>query len=233
MTTALSLIKDALQEIGVIDESETPNDEDSAKGLRTMNDLLDAWSLENLTVYVQNNYTYTLIPGQAVYTIGTAGNFAGPRLTGINGAFTTYQTVDFPIQIIDDQTYNDIPLKTQAGIIVQALNYDATMPLSRVTLWPVPSQAIPITLLANQLFTTPVTLSTDLGFPPGYNRAFIKSLAVELCPAYGKEASPTLVRLMVSAMKTIKRQNKRTPVLRYDPALSDDRVNGVWNWIFM
>lgn len=233
MTLASSIIQDALQEIGVIDGSEAPGADDEARMLRIMNALLDSWNIQNLIVYVQNNYTYNLIANQAAYTIGAAANFAGPRLTGISDAFVTYQSVDYPLVIIDDQQYNDIPLKTQTAIIPLYINFAAYMPLSRVTLWPVPSQILPITLLANQFaITTPVVGTTDLIWPPGYDRAFVKCLAVEASPIFGKEASPTLVQLMTSAMKVLKRQNKRTPVLRYDPALYNDRINASWNWIY-
>lgn len=234
MTTMLSLITDALQEIGIIDEYETPNAADSAKALRLANALLDSWSLDNLTIFVQNNYTYTLIPGQATYTIGaTPADFIGPRFNEIDGGFVTYQGVDFPFELIDNQTYNDIPLKTQQGQIMQAASFNNNFPLSSITFWPVPIVAIPVTLLSNQIFTTPATLTTILQWPSGYDRAFIKTLALELCPSYGKEASPTLEKLALMAMRAIRRNNKRSPISRYDPAITDDRANGVWNWIYM
>lgn len=236
MTTMLSLITDALQEIGIIDEYETPNDADSSKALRLANAMLDSWTLDNLTVFVQNNYTYTLVPGKSTYQIGPtalAGDFVGPRFNEIDGGFVTYQGVDFPFEIIDNQTYNDIPLKTQQGQIMQAATFNNNFPLSNVIFWPVPIIAIPVTLLSNQIFSTPATLQTVLQWPSGYDRAFIKSLALELCPSYGKEASPTLVNLARMAMRSIRRNNKRSPVMRYDPAITDDRANGVWNWIYM
>lgn len=232
MTTVLSIVIDALQEINVIDEYETPDAADSAKALRKLNDMLDAWSLDNLTVAVQNNYTYTLIPGQAVYTIGPAGTFVGVRLNTIASAFVRYQLIDFPVVLIDNQTYNDIPFKTQAGILPQAFTLDQTMPASTVTLWPVPQQAIPITFLSNVPSSTPVTLATDLIYAPGYNRAIVYNLAVELCNAFDKQPSDLLMRLAASSLGTLKRQNKRTPLLQYDDAMYDTPVNGAFNWLY-
>lgn len=233
MTVALSIIKDALQEIGVIDGSETPSDDDSNKALRALNDLLDSWTLDNLTVAVQNNYTYTLVPGKFVYTIGPSpADFVGARLATISSAFSRFNSVDYPIELIDNQTYNDIPFKTQAGVYPWVMTVDQTMPAVTVTIYPVPTMANQITFLANVPFATPITLATDLIYPPGYNRALIKSLALELCPIFQITPPDMLVRLAASALGTIKRQNKRTPLLNYDDAMYDGLPNGTWNWLY-
>lgn len=232
MTTALSLIRDALQEIGILDAIETPSDDDAALALRVLNDLLESWTLDNLTVAVQNNYTYLMTPGQDVYSIGPTGDFTGVRLVQVSGAYTRYQQVDFPVAIIDDQTYNDIPFKFQTGILVQVLRFNQTMPNSEITVWPIPSQALPITLLSNVPFTTAATLTTDLVLGPGYNRAIIKNLAVELAPLFQVAATPLLVGQAVTALGTLKRQNKRTPISQYDSALYDGVNYGPYSWLY-
>lgn len=226
MSVALQIITDALQEIGVIDGSEPLDPNDSNKALRKMNALLESWSIQNLAVFVQSNLSFSLIPGKAVYTIGPLDPAAlvppdviTTRITGVDGAFCSYQSIDFGVEVIDNQQYNDIAYKAQVGPIIQYLSFDAFSPLSQVTLWPVPNYASGLTLLTNQLFSTPVTLTTEMNFPPGYDRAFTLALAVELCPSFGKEAGGTLVQLAQQAVKVIKRQNSRTPVLQYDPAI--------------
>lgn len=228
MSTVLTIIKDALQDIGVIDGIDEPSAEDSAKALRAMNDLLDSWALQDLAVFVFMTTTYTLIANQASYTIGPAGNFSGVRPTEIFDCQVTYQTVDFPVSVIDNFQYNEIPLKTQPGVLPSCLTYDASFPLGSVTFWPVPSQALPVKLMYNRVIaTTPVTLTTDMGlqFPPGYNRAFTKGLALELCPVFSRPASPELVKLAQDSMRAIKRKNKRNFIASYDPAMVD---TGYW-----
>lgn len=219
MTTCIQIIIDALQEIGVIDGSEVPEANDSGRGLRFLNNILESWSIENLSVFIQNNYTFNLVPGQATYTIGPDGDFVAPRFTEISNAYCLWQQISFPIEIINNQQYNAIAFKAQSGPIAQFINFNASMPDSRITLWPVPSANNSITILTNQLFQTPYGLYEDLGFPPGYDRALTKVLAVELAPSYRIEPSPTLVALARAAVRTLKRQNHRTPVLLYDAAI--------------
>lgn len=219
MTIASLIVLDALQEIGILDGSEVPSANDAARGLRALNGVLDSLSLQNMGVFVQNNYTFNLVAGQSTYTIGPDGDFVSRRFTGVMGAYCRWQEIDFPIELIDDDQYNNIAFKAQTGPIVQFLLFSATMPDSTVTLWPVPSANNTITLLTNQLFATPFGPFDDLGLPPGYDRFLIKATAIELASIFGLEPSPTLVGLARSALTIIKRQNQLTPVLQYDAAL--------------
>lgn len=62
MTTVRDLVTDSLSELGVVAEGETPSAALASLSLRTMNRLIDSWSLERLQIYT---VTRTLIPVQA------------------------------------------------------------------------------------------------------------------------------------------------------------------------
>ena len=78
MATALDIITGALRDIGILDAIEIPSDEDAAVGLTYLNDLLEAWSNEGLTVYTQSQNSLTLT-GAASYTVGSGGTFNTTR----------------------------------------------------------------------------------------------------------------------------------------------------------
>lgn len=61
MTTNALLLGDALREINVIGETDTPSAEQGAYGLRVMNDLLESWTMSgiNLGYFAQTDTTAT------------------------------------------------------------------------------------------------------------------------------------------------------------------------------
>lgn len=91
MTTALDLITGALRRINSYAPGETLAATDANDALTLLNDLLDTWSTEHLTVFNNNENIFTLSPGKATYTIGNpvVGTFQGtiangsPTITGV------------------------------------------------------------------------------------------------------------------------------------------------------
>lgn len=79
MTTALDLITGALRRINAYAPGESLASQDASDALALLNDLLDTWSTEHLTVFNNVENIFTLTPGKYSYTIGNpvAGTFAG------------------------------------------------------------------------------------------------------------------------------------------------------------
>lgn len=219
---ALDLIKSSLRLINAIAIGETPTGQETTDSLRVLNNLLETWSTENLTVYTQESLTFNLIPGQASYTIGAGGNWVATRPVNIEIARTRYQGVDFPLERIDEDWYNLIAVKTQQSQIPCWFKYDAEFPLGVVTLWPVPNFASTITLTVNKQFAAVPTSATVLSYPPGYERALRYVLAVELGPEYGVLVPQLVVDIAKGAKASIKRANNKSPVSRSDEALMGD-----------
>lgn len=218
--TALDLITDALLEIGVASVGESVPSEDANLGLSTLNSLLEAWSTQNLNVYASVDATYTLVPGQATYTVGLSGNFNGPRPLSVeDSAYVRYQGNDYPVDLIDNDRYNAIPVKSQSGILPDVVQFNPAYPLATFTFFPVPTQAITFTFTSNVLFTSTLTLATVLTLPPGYYRALRLNLALELAQRYGRQLGAQTLKLAATSLGDLKRANKRTPISRCDETL--------------
>lgn len=220
---ALDLIKSSLRLINAIAIGETPTGQEATDSLRVLNNLLETWSTENLTVFTQESLTFNLVPGQGSYTIGPAGNWNATRPVNIEIARTTYQGVDFPLERIDEDWYNLIAIKQQQSQIPCWFKYDADFPLGVVTLWPVPNFASTITLTVNKQFPETPSTATVLSYPPGYERALRYCLAVELGPEYGVLVPEIVVAQARAAKASIKRANNKSPVSRADEALLGDQ----------
>lgn len=219
MAVALDLITDVLIELGVVAVGETVSAEDSILSLSALNSMLDGWNTQNLTIYTSVDATFAFVPGQATYTIGPAGNWNGVRPVSFMSMYVRYQGVDFPIEEIDQDTYNLIPIKTQPGILPEVVNYSPNYPLGSMTFYPVPQQALNVTFSANSMLSGLATLQTTLVFPQGYYRAMRLNLAVELAGRYGRTLSPVTLRMASTSLGDIRRLNKRSPIARFDEAL--------------
>ncbi len=71
--SATDIIVDALVACGELGRGQTPNTEELQHGLDVLNNLLDSWSTERLSLHKVKRVRFTLIPGQQDYTIGPTG----------------------------------------------------------------------------------------------------------------------------------------------------------------
>lgn len=212
------LIRSSMRLIGAIATGETPTADETADGLLVLNDMLENWSTETLSVWGSSNQTFNLVANQRTYMVGPAGNWNTVRPTGIDSAYCTFSGVDFPIGVISQELYNSIELKSMAQPIVEKLLYVNDFPSGVVTVWPVPSQSIPITLTLSRVLTSPVTATDTLSGPPGFLKAIRYCLAVEFAPEFGVEASPTVLTVAADSKGDYKRSNLPLIESSFDPA---------------
>lgn len=83
-TTAQDIITSALRQINQYAPGEPLDAADAEDALETLNDLLDSWSTDQISVWASNENTFTYTPGQYQYTVGNydAGTFAGTVTSG-------------------------------------------------------------------------------------------------------------------------------------------------------
>lgn len=221
-TTAGALVKSSLLLIGAIAPGETPTADEFTDGLSSLNDLLEILSLQNLAVYGSALETFPTVAGQALYTIGPAGNWNTTRPVRISGsAICTFNGVDFPVDQIGQNEYDLIGLKTQQQPIVEKLLYVNANPLGLITLWPVPSQIVNIGINTDRVLSAVADTSTAMVFPPGYMLMMRYMLAVLCAPDYGKAVPPEIAGVATSSLAAVKRANKVKRVMSFDGALVD------------
>lgn len=219
-TTAGALIRQALALTNAVGVDQTLTADELSDCLSVLNDIYEDLSNQNLAVLSTPNQTFSTVAGQAVYTIGTGGNWNTVRPVRINDpAYCTYQGVDFPVRSWSQEEYNLVGLKTQQQPIVQRYLFVNDFPLSYVTLWPVPSGVVSITLSIDNVLVNIASAATAISFPPGYAKLYKYKLGVELAPLFGKVASDDVKKIAVETLANIKRVNKSTPVARFDGAL--------------
>lgn len=223
MSTVRDIIRDALLEIGVLGEGETPSADAQAGVLRSLNRMLSGWSTENLLLYEKVREEFTLVAGTAAYTIGeSAATFNTVRPITLEEAKIEIQgsnPFEVPLNILNIQEYAAIALKGSGSNIPTDLFLSGSYPNETMTLYPVPAEANKLVLYSLKPFSAFAAVSDSVSFPPGYEDAIINNLALKLCPSYGKEPSMTLLSAAMESKANIKRKNIKPVYLTCDQAV--------------
>ena len=227
MTSALQLIESSLRLATVLASGETATADEATDGLKSLNDILENWSLENLTVWQGDNEQYALTPGTGSYTIGPGGAFNTTRPIRIGLSFVRVNGSDFPLDQWSLDEYNAVAVKNIGGIPERYV-YINEYPLGQIILYPVPAAASTLFLNTDRVLTFPVTLATVLAFPPGYEKALRYTLATNLAPEYGVIPPPAVQAIATGSKADLKRANKKRVVAAYDSTLMGEPAFAYW-----
>jgi len=214
--TAGDQINRALRLIGVLAEGETTSASVSQDSLMAMNQMIDSWNTERLSVFCTHDQTFTWPAGQITRTLGPSGDFIGLRPVLLDEA--TYfrdpgTNVSFGIKFINQQQYNGIAVKTVTSTYPQVIFVNMTYPDVTMSIYPRPTRDLEWHFVSVQELSNPATLATDLFFPPGYLRAFTYNLAMEIAPEFGVEPSPQVQRIAMTSKRNLKRINNPDDVM--------------------
>lgn len=208
MATAQNLITYAMQSLGVMGDGDTPTATELADGLVLLNEMLDSWSTDRIMVYQILQENFPLVAGTATYTIGSSGTFNTTRPVRIENAFIRdSNNLDYQLQVIPQQSYDNIMTKTVQSNIPLYMYNDLAYPLSTLKFWPVPSQAYTLYINSWKQLQQFSTLSTAAALPNGYQEAIRYTLASRLAPQFGVNTPQEVQELAKAALSRIKRLN--------------------------
>jgi len=205
MTTISTLVTDAAFQAGVLGQDQTLSSGDSQLILRVLQRMLDSWSNEKLMIYANDAETFTMTAGTQSYSTSILTNGRPVAITSLRA---TLGTVDYPIDEIDQLTWNDIAVKSIQSIPRQ-MYYDTAFPNANMFFFPVPNANYTITMYCQRALSgnTPLTLTTTLSMPLGYEQAIVDGLSVAISPFFGKQATQQMVANMIASRAKLKRVN--------------------------
>jgi hypothetical protein len=215
-TTAGDQINGALRLIGQLAEGEEPSAATANDALAALNQMIDSWNTERLSVFSTQDQVFSWLPGFATRTLGPTGDFVGNRPILIDDS--TYfrdpsSNISFGIKLINQQQYNGIAVKTVTSTYPQVMFTNMTYPDITMTVYPVPTKVLEWHIVSVEELTSPALLSTPLAFPPGYLRAFRYNLACEIAPEFGVEPSPQVSRIAMYSKRNLKRINNPDDIM--------------------
>ncbi len=210
MATAADLINSALRLIGQLAESEVPSNATSQDSLVALNQMIDSWSTERLSVFSTQDQVETWPANTRSRTFGPTGDIVGTRPAYFDDStyFLDPSTgISYGLKFINQQQYNGIAFKTVTSTYPQVIWVNMTFPNVEVYVYPVPTRTLEFHFVSVEPLIQPAILTTALAYPPGYLRALRYNLAMELAPEFGVEPSPQVQRIAMTSKRTLKRVN--------------------------
>jgi hypothetical protein len=214
--TTAEQINRSLRLLGVLAEGETPGASVSQDAMMALNQMIDSWNTERLSVFCTQDQIYTWPAGEISRTLGPTGDFVGLRPILMDDA-TYYRdpgtNVSFGIKFINQQQYNGIAVKTVTSTYPQVCWVNMGFPDITLTVYPRPTRDLEWHFVSVQELDRPADLSTTMYYPPGYLRAFTYNLAMEFAPEFGVEPSPQVQRIAMTSKRNLKRINNPDDVM--------------------
>jgi hypothetical protein len=215
-TTAAEQINGALRLIGMLAEGETPSAATAQDALSALNQMLDSWNTERLSVFSTQDQVFSWTPGAITKTLGPTGDFVGNRPILVDDAsyFRDPQSgISFGIKIINQQQYDGIAVKTVTSTYPQVMWVNMEFPNISMTVYPVPTKVLEFHIVSvTELMDVP-NLSTDIYMPPGYLRCFKYNLACEIANEFGVEPPPNVARIAMTSKRNLKRINNPDDIM--------------------
>lgn len=234
--TALTLITDALLDLGVLADEELPTASQSAGGLRKLNNMLEAWNIDDLLVYSSTERVLPLVSNQSTYTIGTGGDLNIPRPNFITSAYVrdtllpVDQRVDIPLYMFNNQEWADVPFKGQVTTYpYNGIWFDQTFPLITAHVNPVPATSQYSVVFWESGILTNMNINTVIILPPGYKRAITSNLCLELAPSYQVEVPADVRDIATKSKGQLSVKNLQINELSIDPRLCGGLYNILTN----
>jgi hypothetical protein len=215
-TTAADQINGALRLIGMLAEGETPSAATAQDALAALNQMIDSWNTERLSIFSTQDQIFTWTPNQIHRTLGPTGNFVGNRPVLLDDS--TYfkdptNGISFGIKIINQQQYDGIAVKTVTSTYPQVMWINMDFPDIDMYVYPVPTKALEWHFISVTELDQPASLSTTLAFPPGYLRCFKYNLACEIANEFGVEPPPNVARIAMTSKRNLKRINNPDDIM--------------------
>ena len=214
--TAGEQINRALRLLGVLAEGETTSASVSQDSLMALNQMIDSWNTERLSIFNTQDQVFTWPAGEIQRHLGPTGDFVGNRPVLLDDA-TYYRdpgtNVSFGIKFINQQQYDGIAVKTVTSTYPQVMWINMEYPNIQMTVYPRPTRDLEWHFISVEELTQPANLATAILFPPGYLRAFTYNLAMEIAPEFGVEPSPQVQRIAMTSKRNLKRINNPDDVM--------------------
>lgn len=177
--------------------------------------------------------TYTLSKSITAASQSITASYQRPLR--INSGFVRVSQIDYPLGIYAIEDFERIGLKQLNGPWPSAVYYQPSIPLARITVWPVPSSG-EMHLFADTILSQFYNTADTVVLPQGYNLALRWGLAELMLPEYGRaghDSAALIIKYAAEGRALIKRTNMQPQQLaHFDSAISAGRGRADASWIY-
>lgn len=242
-TTTGDIIRSAMRKIGVLASGEPLSSGEGDDALEVLTQMVDAWTNETLLIPVVGVVTFELSNDIPNYTIGIypdpkpdplpINHIETSRPEKILAAFIRdrYNT-DYLLEPMSVNTFSGISRKTNASRPSRFYMREG-WPLNEILFESVPYDTetlhLEVVQPLSEILST-ACLTDVVNLPPGYERALIYNLCLDLADEWGKQPSNSIVAIAIEGKKRLKRNNYRDIVMGMDRAIASRR-KGIGTYI--
>jgi hypothetical protein len=189
MTTASTLISDALEDLGHLDPGESLAAADGASALRRLNRLISSWSAHGLLIPYHTRINWDTIASTVSYTFGSGGTGSTTRPRKFVSAFIRDSgSTDHAVRIIGEKEYNAHPSKSTTSR-PYSLWYKPSYTLGYAYLYPTPSAAETLYADVEADLHATLALTDTVSLDGMYERFIVSRLAIACAPSFRAEPS--------------------------------------------
>lgn len=222
--TALDLLTSSLRLINVVASGEPVPIDMANDSLMVLNQMLDAWNADRLSIFTTRADDYALISGKQSYTLGIGGDWNTNRPPVIDSMSVILlnnpaNPIEIPIPLLTVQQWQtQYPVKSVNSTFPLACYDDGGFPLRTLSFWGIPQEADSIRIYSWQPLGIAGSLQSSVSFPPGYAEAIRYNLAIRLSAEFSAQVSPAVAQIATESLGRIKSANAPDLSLRSDLA---------------
>lgn len=226
----LTVVKEAYGELNMFQPGASIPAPQSTLALSKLNQIIDLWNVKRAMVWAEVFSQFTLVPSLDPHTIGPSGATftVSVRPVTLDGCSLNLSTnnpdVFIPIDVIDWQQYQALPVPGISTSIPEAVYYETDWPNGKLFFYPIPNFAYPVRLASRTILGI-VALSDNLDLPPGYQTAITLTLAEDLATGSGRTVPAKTAQGAAAARAAIGANNTIVPRLDLRDGQQDTKGN--------
>lgn len=177
-----------------------------------LNDMLESWWVgEKLLVMADVIESFTLTAGTGEYTWGSGGDLNSARPNQVKDeTFLRSGDSDYNVGLRPMATYRRIRNKSVSGT-PEIFSVEYEYPLAKVYFHPKPDSAYTAHFRSSKALISFTDKTTSVDLEPGYRRAIVNNLAVEILSNFGKTIPQSLALIADQSKRAIKSANSHIP----------------------
>lgn len=232
----------ALKLLSVVSEGNPPTDEQLNDAVNVINWNIDAWNADGSIVFALKQNITQLTTLKQIYQIGpvspinayTTPDIIVPlrplKLYSANFTYLSQPQLELPMYILSAEEWADIRVKQIYTTISNKVYLDEQYPVGNIYMWPIPTNTFTLVLWYWDGLNSNCTLDTVLQYPPGYEKAIIYDMAINLAPMFNREDKIPVLSAIYEGVKTkIAENNLRSRQLQYRGEAQGTTVEGTYN----
>lgn len=182
--TPISILQDAFFDAGLIETGQSLDSEQIVMGMRKMTDLINVKQTRGLKLWLNTDYSITLVAGTGTYTLGPAGTVVMDKpLRVIQSYWLDPQGVRTPLTVLSWEEYMRLSQVNQEGALNSYFVNKQQSVLS-VFFWLIPDATAALGtghVLLQQQVTNFTAVNETMNFPIEWRIALRWGVADEIC----------------------------------------------------